>query len=56
MKTKENEKIGEQIDQEKQNDQKEDDTNFIQEYIEKKKLQNRILREIIEIFKQSDKK
>ena len=40
----------------KENDQNEDDTNFIQEYIEKKKLQNRVLREIIENFKQSDKK
>ena len=56
MKTEENKKIEDQIDLEKQNDQAEDDSNFIQEYIEKKKLQNRILREIIENFKQSDKK
>jgi hypothetical protein len=55
MKKEKIEKIEEREDL-KENDQNEDDTNFIQEYIEKKKLQNRVLREIIENFKQSDKK
>ena len=43
------------IDLEVQNGRPDEELNFIQEFIERKKLQNRILKEIIDNIKQSDK-
>jgi hypothetical protein len=45
----------ERIAQEDHNDENGDEMNFIKDFIERKKLQNRVLRDIIENIKQSEK-